>query len=131
MKENRSQEVIFRLTEKEYAVVLEMAGADPDAKNRKGGKTNLSKYLRKCILAPIDDSINREKEIKELRFQVRKIGVNINQTVKRINSGYLQMNDTGSLLQNLKRVEELFEDLLELLKENEHGNNADDEYKRK
>lgn len=129
MREKRCQEVIFRLTNKEQEVLLEMAGADPDARNRKGEKVNVSKYIRKCIFASTGCSQNLEKEIKELRFQVRKIGVNINQAVKKINSGYLETNDTRYLQQNIEKVEALFKNMLDLLyEENEHGNNEDDEY---
>ena len=50
-------------------------------------------------------SMGAEKRIKELSYQVRKIGVNINQAVTKINSGYGGPSDIRMLQQCLADVE--------------------------
>lgn len=127
MKEKRSHEVIFRLTDREYKSLIEMVRGDPEARTKCGAKVNVSRYIRKCIFAPAGSMNDMKKEIKELRFQVRKIGVNINQVAKRINSGYLETNDIASLLESVGKVERLFGKLILKLGD-EHGDHAHDEH---
>ena len=90
---------------------------------------NLSGYIRDCVLE--QSGIKKEsykREIKNLSYQIRKIGVNINQVAAKINSGYRGMDAVSTLLENQNRIEQELEILLKKLGE-ENGNHETDEYK--
>ena len=72
---------------------------------KKTKEKNISAYIRKCIFSSARHPCELKKELKELSYQVRKIGVNINQTVTKINSGYGSPSDIRMLQQCLADVE--------------------------
>lgn len=97
----------------------------------KSGKENLSAYIRKCVLHESGQAKENEKlnrEVRELTYQIRKIGVNINQVTKKINEGYYQAEESERLHKSLKEIEEKFESFLEALEGGECGNHKTDEY---
>ena len=53
-----------------------------------------------------DRPVRLEKELKNLSYQVRKIGVNINQVVAKIHAGYGNQNDIYSLEKALEQVKQ-------------------------
>lgn len=115
MKINRTHDVHVRLSEKEFEILTELAEKDLSSKMA-DGRSNLSAYIRNAIF------VNRrpkdmKREIRNLNFQIRKIGVNINQVTKKINSGYFVQEDTQFLLEELGRVEDLEIKMLTLLEE--------------
>lgn len=87
-------------------MLKERAGADSDSRNKKG-KENVSAYCRKLLFSGHTGRKSSVQELRELNFQIRKIGVNINQAAKRMNSGYGQTGDGLLLLTELEAVERL------------------------
>lgn len=86
-----------------------MAEKDIGTKRRKTQEKNVSAYIRKCIFDRNENPATIKKELKELAYQVRKIGVNINQVVTKINAGYAVPMDIDTLIFYMKKVEEKFE----------------------
>ena len=64
--------------------------------------------------------IRLEKELKNLSYQVRKIGVNINQVVAKINAGYGNQIDIYNLEKALEQVKHEMKTLNE--KVEDYGN---------
>ncbi|MCP1101992.1 hypothetical protein M2454_000785 [Aequitasia blattaphilus] len=115
MKTNRTNYVHLRLTEREFDILKKLAEEDIESKTL-DGKVNLSAYIRNVVFVngrPKD----MKRELRNLNFQIRKIGVNINQVVKRINSGYFFQDDALHLAEELKKIEELENKMLALLEE--------------
>ena len=108
----RERIVLIRLTDAEYQMLLDMAEKDTGCRNKKG-EINVSKYIRKKLFQFTPVSWNLETELNKLSFQIRKIGVNINQAVKKINSGFYQEDDDTFLLAELAEVEKLLRDFKE------------------
>ena len=101
----------IRLTKKEHDLIIDAAEKDNVSKTKKG-RNNVSAYARNAIFSSLSGkSKSIEVELRELKFQVRKIGVNINQVVKRINSGFEFSSDEHQLLLKLASVEKQLENL--------------------
>ena len=64
---------------------------------------------------------------EKFKFQIRKIGVNINQVAAKINSGYKKYDSVFYLQKSLSQVEEEVKKLIEKLEE-DSGNHKIDEY---
>ena len=107
-----------RLSRQEYEHLLRKIEEDSSVELR-GGRKNISDYIRKKIRTA-ESSKDLKKEIRDLIFQIRKIGVNVNQIAKKINAGYVEKDAEKLLLQELKNVEHCFYTLMEKL---EHGDN--------
>ena len=93
----RQRQITLRLSDKEYDRLLHLARADPDCMTRKSGRPSLSSYIRKVLLYSGDHPENLKKEIRDLVFQIKKAGVNINH---RLPDG--SMRDTEAV-PNLRR----------------------------
>ncbi|WP_331487244.1 plasmid mobilization relaxosome protein MobC [Anaerobutyricum hallii] len=116
----RKRRIDIRLSEKEYQLLLSKAGNDLETKTKKGDKANTSAYIRKCIFLQEDRPVRLEKELKNLSYQVRKIGVNINQVVAKINAGYGNQIDIYDLEKALEQVKHEMKTLNE--KVEDYGN---------
>lgn len=97
--------VCLRLTREEYGHVCKKADEDGETRRRDGAR-NLSAYMRKCVLreSGYRDRAMLERELHQLAFQVRKIGVNVNQATKKINSGYWNRDTVVGLREGLAQV---------------------------
>ncbi|WP_251391157.1 plasmid mobilization protein [Mediterraneibacter agrestimuris] len=126
---DRSYIVGVRLTKQEYRLLTEKAERDCETLYR-NGKKNLSGYIRKCALNESGKmTVNLNRELKQLAYQVRKIGVNINQVAKKINAGYGYpdpMSAVEELKVELAKIETQFAELLQVVEEN--GNYKTPEY---
>ncbi len=78
---------------------------DDYEKIRKQAEGNLSAFCRKKILQ--DTCQEKDKNLREIAYQVRKIGVNINQVTARINAGIPFPNDAQRLQEELEKVYQL------------------------
>ncbi|MFR4360455.1 plasmid mobilization protein [Anaerobutyricum hallii] len=116
----RKRRIDIRLTEKEYELLQHRAANDSETKTKKGSKANTSAYIRKCIFSQEHDSVSLKKELKNLSYQVRKIGVNINQVVAKINAGYGNQIDIYNLEKALSQIESEVESLNKKVKD--YGN---------
>lgn len=114
---NREYNIRVRLTKNEYDLLLREADKEGYAKY-KNGELNLSSYIRGRLFSEMLARKNTGKELRELSYQIRKIGVNINQAVKRINSGHENKEDETFLLSELAQVERLLKKYEKALGEN-------------
>lgn len=101
----RTENVRIRLTSEEKKWLEQQAEASGARKTQKRG-VNLSAYLRFLVL---QDSGFRDgataKYLRDLNYEVNKIGTNINQAVRKINSGFGSYSDICELKDELAAVE--------------------------
>ena len=111
MEANRIYTIKARLTSEEYKMFCEHVQESSRPKNK-------SNYIRECVLSEdIWKSIAVARELKNLNFQIRKIGVLINQLAASANRGVRYPGDTELVLSKLQEVEDLVERFKEDLKE--------------
>lgn len=94
--------ITFRVTEKEYQIIRERtkrAGIRGD---------NLSEYIRRQVLGEAYPYV-KEKLLRDMNYQIRKIGVNINQITARNNSRLYFAGDKEQLKEDMKSLMEVFE----------------------
>ena len=95
--------VTFRVTEEEYELLknrTEQSGI------RSG---NISEYVRRQVLGEEYPSV-REKLLRDMNYQIRKIGVNINQITARNNSRLYFVSDKEQLKEDMEELIKLFEE---------------------
>ena len=121
IKVKRSIFVGVRFQPEEYEFLCEKAEKDPETRMRTGSK-NLSAYVRKKTLqeSGYQKELQIQKELKELVYQFRKIGTNINQATKQLHIGY----EPDRLEKNMNLLEQQFEKMKEELKQT-YGNHED------
>lgn len=108
--ERRTEKIRIRFTPSE-AEHLRKESVIFHEKKRGGGRENFSEYLREQLLGASNyknESI--QQQLKDLRYELRKIGTNVNQIAKKINGGYGTPNDLEELDEHLKKIEEEFRD---------------------
>ena len=113
----RSIFVGVRFQPEEYEFLCEKAEKDPEKRMRTGSK-NLSAYVRKKTLqeSGYQKELQIQKELKELVYQFRKIGTNINQATKQLHIGYEPAAAADRLEKNMTILEQKMEMLREELK---------------
>lgn len=123
----RDREIGLKLTQDEYEYISRMAENDADTR-WKSGKKNLSAYIRKCVLQ--STGYRREgqikKELDRLTYQIRKIGVNVNQATKKINSNFYDVEITERLHDELKEVNRNLREFMDRLEEMNGSNEVDE-----
>lgn len=116
--------VKVRFTREEYDLLERMAEQDVETKSRSGNK-NRSAYIRQCIFkASRPARLDLKKELKDLKFQIRKIGVNINQVAAKGNSSYVTESDLKILRESLHMVEIQFLEMIRKIEET-YGDHED------
>lgn len=125
IKVKRSIFVGVRFQPEEYEFLCEKAEKDPETRMRTGSK-NLSAYVRKKTLqeSGYQKELQIQQELKELVYQFRKIGTNINQATKQLHIGYEPAAAADRLEKNMKLLEQQFEKMKEELKQT-YGNHED------
>lgn len=119
MKNLKWKIVPVRMTEYQYENLMRAAEKDPGHK-LKSGRVNLSEFMRARIFSFQYNPDQIQKKIDGLIFQFRKIGTNINQVTKKINSDFGTVNDISVLkiyLDNLQTETEKVVEFLENLNE--------------
>ena len=113
----RSIFVGVRFQPEEYEFLCEKAEKDPETRMRTGSK-NLSAYVRKKTLqeSGYQKELQIQKELKELVYQFRKIGTNINQATKQLHIGYEPAAAADRLEKNMTILEQKMDMLREELK---------------
>lgn len=102
MNRSRPKQVIFRLSEGELQLL--------QRKVEKSGKSQ-QEYILKSVL---DKQIVNTEDIKELMPELKRIGNNLNQIAKKLNSqGYC---DYGLLTENQKELVEIWQLLKQYLR---------------
>ena len=113
----RSIFVGVRFQPEAYEFLCEKAEKDPETRMRTGSK-NRSSYVRKKTLqeSGYQKELQIQKELKELVYQFRKIGTNINQATKQLHIGYEPAAAADRLEKNMTILEQKMEMLREELK---------------
>ena len=104
---NRKERVHVRLSREELDH-LKMCAKSSGGKF-KNGRVNFSDYLRVQLLSGSgyrDEVLIRQ--LRELKYELRKIGTNVNQIARKINSGFGVPQDLERLTGYLARIEEAF-----------------------
>lgn len=100
----RENRVTLRFNEKEYAYLQEQSRAYPTAKFR-NGRDNFSEYLRRCVLRSAGyRNEELEQELRQLNYELRKIGTNVNQIAHKINGGFGSPSDLKVLMEYLSDI---------------------------
>lgn len=99
----------FRVTEEEYAEIQRRA-EHAGIRNQ-----NVSEYVRRQVLGD-EYPYLREKLLRNMNYQIRKIGVNINQIAARCNSGIYLPGDKRLLEEEMQTLQQLFTAFLDKCK---------------
>jgi len=108
-----TEKIRIRLTPDELKH-LEQVFEKSEGSGFRSGRKNFSAFLRNRLLAADYKNNDLLKKHDELRYEIRKIGVNINQTVKKINAGFGDRTDIAELQKCLKAVEEKTEEYIRM-----------------
>ena len=94
--------------QKKYEICLRLSQEEKEHLESSARRCGLSKtaYLRRLILGR-EVKACPAQEIKELRWEVHKIGVNINQIARSVNAGIARAEDAKRGLYLLDQVYEL------------------------
>ena len=89
----------------------------------------MSAYLRKIVLQRVGYQTDEkfQRELKELVYQIRKIGVNINQATKQLNTEYRTMEAANRLEESMELVKIQLHEIRQELKK-QYGDHKDDEH---
>ncbi|MHA9740626.1 plasmid mobilization protein [Robinsoniella peoriensis] len=104
MKEdqNRDKRLNVRLRETEYQAFLERC--------EEYGEQSYSDYIRRCIFSDeLAKSQALLKELHQTNYQIRKIGVLVNQIAHKVNGGYaFTRGNEQSILKKMDEIENMF-----------------------
>lgn len=103
-KDTRDYIIKARLTESEYQFFIKKVGdsSNPD---------NMSEYIRNCIFSDeLLRSMAVARELKNLNYQIRKIGVLINQIAAGVNAGVVFRGDAELIAGKLEEVHEMLKE---------------------
>lgn len=104
----RTRRIRVRLTRDELAYLQACAEKDGSTRFREGGRINLGAFCRKLLLAGICYGDGGQGKYQDsLEYQVRKIGVNINQAARRLSEAYGMEDEAQQLLYEFQKVEAL------------------------
>lgn len=103
--DKRSINLKIRLKQNEYNIIRERMTIL--------GFKKLSSYMRKMLLPDVYENIIKVSKEDKLIYEINKMGVNINQIAKRINSNQMS-NLTKEELFYLKNIDTSLSKLLEL-----------------
>lgn len=81
----------IRFSEKEWEILEEKIKKEDAWKFKYGtkeGSVNVSAFIREKLFREEIKELAYYRELKNLTYQIRKIGVNINQVAAKINSGH-------------------------------------------
>lgn len=115
-----------RFTEKEISFLEQRALEE--CVTFSDGAVNLSKYIRQKVLE--ESGWKKEtagRDLRELNYQIRKIGVNVNQVAAKVNSGYRGADAVRQLLDSLGEVQRLVEEFTGA-EVRRHGSHTDSEH---
>lgn len=113
-QDRRTVNLKLRLTPEEMEHLRKCAEDNGEPSFRSGARINYSGYYRKHLLAETNYKNEELKRIqKRLVYEIRKIGVNINQVTKKINAGYGTHADLRDLKDELGEVEKLLKKTME------------------
>lgn len=103
MKDRR---ITIRLTQDEYDAIVKRK--DNDENNSKGKmQGNLSVYIRNVLIAEGGQSDWKiDKELNQLNYEIRKIGLNVNQIARKLNANMGDPRDADYAIELLSEINE-------------------------
>ncbi len=105
----RTEKIRIRLTPDELEHLKQCSAASQTAKFE-NGKENFSYYIREKLLESSRYKNScLEQQLRDIRYELRKIGTNINQVTKKINAGYGTLEDLQEIQFCQRQIVELFE----------------------
>lgn len=110
MRDTRFVKKSFRLTKAEYELLVQKMreGQEKDYYDVKDG---FSGFLRETLLERNGAHTSMlRRQLADLRYEIRKIGVNVNQIAKRVNSNIAEPGDIAELLGDMERIENMFDE---------------------
>ena len=111
---NRNERVHVRLTKEELEHLKKCSAKQGRRFKRGDGRVNFSDYLRQQLLAGSGyRNVALIRQLRELKYELRKIGTNVNQVARKVNSGLGTPQDVERMQGYLARIEQLFEELRE------------------
>lgn len=102
MQRTRDKQLNFRLNEKELQQLQ---------KNVEKSKLKQSEYLRKCIL---EKDIIVIEDIKQLVIELKRVGNNLNQITRAVNSG--EIKNIKEISEIKKEIDHVWKEVLQALK---------------
>lgn len=103
----KTRKICLRITEEEYQKLLE------DTKAAGIPRDNISEYLRRQLRLFRPERLVESDHWKELAYQIRKIGINVNQIVSRHNSRLYFPSDKEQLKKDLEEIRMLLDQAME------------------
>ena len=98
MKDRR---ITVRFTQDEYDFIVS---------SKENDKMKLSAYIRNLVLSKIGHSdVRIDKELQRLNYEIRKIGVNINQIANKLNANLGDPRDTKYVIELMRDIKERVE----------------------
>ena len=99
----------IRVSEEEYNRLKEIAVDTPYGRN-KNGTVNLSGYMRTQVFSAAGiRNAALASNVKDLKYEIRKVGVNVNQIARKLNAGIGTDRDIDTLFQKLDEIEQLLD----------------------
>lgn len=106
--EQKTEKIRIRVTPEELEHLKKCSGSSSVV--FKNGRENFSGYLREKLLRETNHKNQQlEQQMRELRYELRKIGTNINQIAKKVNGGFGTPNDLVELKNYMERMEKVME----------------------
>lgn len=107
--ERRTEKIRIRLTRQELEHLKKCSGSFSELQF-KNGRENFSAYLRDKLLKETNyKNGSVERRMKELQYELRKIGTNVNQIARKVNGDLGTRGDVEELKQYLRSIENAFE----------------------
>lgn len=116
----RDRRFYIRLTAEEYELLEKLAEEDEETHSR-NKKKNMSAFIRKRIFSGSSLEEGLTEKLKDVEYQVRKIGVNINQVAAKANSSYVSGKDIKALSAALHSVDIQFLEMTRKIEETYGG----------
>lgn len=111
----RDIKISFRVSEEENKYLRKIA-AVPDCSGRK--YKDMSEFIRGTLLERTGYQSSMMKlQLRDLAFEINKVGVNINQIAKRFNSNHGNYKDLQNVLEQQTKLCKLIEEYKETVEE--------------
>ena len=105
MKSYRKRRYIgIRVSEREYQVMREAAEHESEC-HSKNGSINIRRFIRNRVLDSERIKNQKKRQMDDLVYQIRKIGVNINQITKKVNADKVYFYDIKVVQEEQRKIE--------------------------
>lgn len=110
----KDRKITFRVTQEEYDLI--------DSKSRQktfvyGGRWDMSAYIRNLVLSQSGGAdVRIDKELSHLNYEIRKIGVNINQIAHKLNANYGDPRDAQYVMELMTELTKTVDEFKEQFK---------------